>query len=263
MNLNVADKVFLVAAASKGLGFGAAEALAADGARLSICSRTRIDIDRAAERLRDEWGADTRGYVCDASSAKSIDAWVSDSLRDFGTIDGLIVNAGGPRTGKFDALVDEDWDTAYQLTLMSAVRMIRAVLPTLREKRSGSIVTITSSSIKEPIDILLLSNVFRSGVVSLVKSLSFDLAPEGIRINNLVPGSIDTDRIRSNDAFSAERLGVAPADLKARKEAEIPMGRYGHPAEFGRAAAFLMSDASSYITGATLIVDGGKSRTVW
>ncbi len=263
MNLNLSDKVFLVAASSKGLGYGIAEALAADGARLSLCSRTRADIEAAAQRLRTEYGCDAKGYVCDASDAASIGAWVDDSLSEFGRIDGLVVNAGGPKAGKFDAFDDDDWEAAFNLTLMSAVRMIRAVLPTMRANKSGSILTVTSSSIKEPIDILLLSNVFRSGVVSLVKSLSFDLAPEGIRINNLVPGSIDTDRVRSNDAFSAQRIGISAEERKAQRVSQIPMGRYGETSEFGKAGAFLLSDAASYISGATIFVDGGKSKTVW
>ncbi|NNE36251.1 MAG: SDR family oxidoreductase [Rhodothermales bacterium] len=263
MNTNLANKVYLVAASSKGLGFGIAEALAADGARVSLCSRTRSEIEQAATDLKTRYGVDARGYVCDASQSDSISDWVSQSISDFGTIDGLVVNAGGPKPGKFDSFSDEDWDKAYNLTLMSAVRMIRAALPTMKAKGAGSIVTVTSSSIKEPIGILLLSNVFRSGVVSLVKSLSVDLAPHGIRINNLVPGSIDTDRIRSNDIFAAERMGISPEERKAYREAEIPLGRYGTPEEFGKVGAFLLSDAASYISGSTIMVDGGKSKTVW
>ncbi len=199
----------------------------------------------------------------DATDSDSISTWISDSLRDFGRIDGLVVNAGGPPPGKFDKFTDEDWAAGFNLTLMSAVRMIRGVLPTMREQGSGSILTITSSSIKEPIDILLLSNVFRSGVVSLVKSLSPDLAKEGIRINNLVPGQIDTDRVKSNDVFKSDQLGIPLEDWQKKRHAMIPMGRYGTIQEFGEAGAFLLSDAARYITGSTLFVDGGKSKTVW
>jgi 3-oxoacyl-[acyl-carrier protein] reductase len=263
MNLNLSGRVYLVAASSKGLGFGIAEALASDGARVSLCSRTLSDIDAAAHNLKNRFDVDARGYVCDVSNGDSIVEWVADSIRDFGTIDGLVVNAGGPEPGKFDSFGDGNWAAAFELTLMSAVRMIRAVLPKMRENKSGSILTITSSSIKEPIDLLLLSNVFRSGVVSLVKSLSFDLAPDGIRINNLVPGSIDTDRVRDNDAFGALRRGISVDDWKAERVSTIPMGRYGTPDEFGRVGAFLLSDAAGYMSGATIMVDGGKSKTVW
>jgi len=175
----------------------------------------------------------------------------------------LVVNAGGPPPGKFDKFTDEDWAKGFNLTLMSAVRMIRGVLPTMRSQGSGSIVTITSSSIKEPIDILLLSNVFRSGVVSLVKSLSPDLAKEGIRINNLVPGQIDTDRVRANDEYASTAQGLPIGEIQKQRYQAIPMGRYGTIQEFGEVGAFLLSESARYITGATLFVDGGKSKTVW
>ncbi|MBT3447964.1 MAG: SDR family oxidoreductase [Bacteroidetes Order II. Incertae sedis bacterium] len=256
-------KVIAVAAASAGLGFGIAEAVAKQGGSVSIASRTREKIDAAAKSLREAQGVNAKGYVMDAADPASISSWITDTLEDFGRIDGLVVNAGGPPPGKFDAFSDTDWERGFNLTLMSSVRMIRAVLPSMREQGSGSIITITSSSIKEPIDILLLSNVFRSGVVSLVKSLSSDLASEGIRINNLVPGQIDTDRVKSNDMFKANQLDIALEDWQKKRHGMIPMGRYGTIQEFGEAGAFLLSDAARYITGSTLFVDGGKSKTVW
>ncbi len=256
-------KVVLVAASSVGLGFGIAQAVARKGGKVALASRTRETIDEAAVALRDSTGSEAQGYVMDATSPDSIAKWIEDAHTHFGRIDGLVVNAGGPPAGKFDKFSDEDWQNGFELTLMSAVRMIRGVLPIMRAQGSGSIVTITSSSIKEPIDILLLSNVFRSGVVSLVKSLSSDLAAEEIRINNLVPGQIDTDRVRSNDIFKSDQLGVPLEDWQEKRKAMIPMGRYGTIEEFGEAGAFLLSDAARYVTGATLMVDGGKSKTVW
>ena len=256
-------KVICVAASSAGLGFGIAEAVSKQGANVSMASRTREKVEAAAKSLRDAHSVNARGFVMDAADPQSIKEWIAQTLEDFGRIDGLVVNAGGPPPGKFDAFSDADWEKGFNLTLMSSVRMIRAVLPTMRAQGSGSIITVTSSSIKEPIDILLLSNVFRSGVVSLVKSLSSDLAAEGIRINNLVPGMFDTDRIRSNDTYKAKQLNVPLEDWQAKRQAAIPMGRYGTIQEFGEAGAFLLSDAARYITGATLMVDGGKSKTVW
>jgi len=141
--------------------------------------------------------------------------------------------------------------------------MIRAVLPTMRTKGSGSIVTVTSTSIKEPIDVLLLSNVFRSGVVSLVKSLSRDLAAEGIRINNLVPGRMDTDRVRVLDSLNAKASGTTIEAVAEKAAQNIPLGRYGSTQDFGKAAAFLLSEAASYTTGTTLVVDGGTTKAVW
>ncbi|MGC3980360.1 MAG: SDR family oxidoreductase [Steroidobacteraceae bacterium] len=262
MDLGLNNKVFLVAASSKGLGYGIASALAKEGAQVSIASRTRSDIDAAAEQLRKDTGATVRSYVLDASDGNSITQWVADSLKDFGRIDGLVVNAGGPPPGTFDSFDDEAWQKAFNLTLMSAVRMIRGVLPELRKNKGGSILTVTSSSIKEPLENLILSNVLRSGVVSLVKTLSIELG-DNIRINNLVPGRFDTDRVRGMDKRNAEKSGQ-PLEVQITKQHQsIPLGRYGTAEEFGATAAFLLSDQASYITGATLVIDGGKTRTVW
>jgi 3-oxoacyl-[acyl-carrier protein] reductase len=262
MDLNLTDKVFMVAASSKGLGRAIAHALAREGAQVSMASRTQTDIEEAASSIATDCSTTTRAYVLDASSAESISQWTDQTLKDFGRIDGLVVNAGGPPQGMFDSLTDSDWEGAFELTLMSAVRMIRAVLPTMKRQNSGSILTLTSSSIREPIDVLVLSNVFRSGTLSLVKSLSIDLASHGIRINNLVPGQIDTDRMQSNDEFTAARKNIPVEELRAARHKAIPLGRYGQPDEFASAAAFLLSDAASYITGTSLIVDGGKLKGV-
>jgi 3-oxoacyl-[acyl-carrier protein] reductase len=262
MDLGLKNKVFLVAASSKGLGYGIAAALAGEGAQVSMGSRTQTDIEAAADKLRGSTGANVRGYVLDAADATSITQWVDASLRDFGRIDGLVVNAGGPPPGNFASCDDRAWEKGFQLTLMSAVRMIRAVLPELRRNQGGSILTVTSTSIKEPIENLILSNVFRAGVVSLVKSLSTELG-ETIRINNLVPGRFDTDRIRELYKRVAATTDEPIDAYIARQNKSVPLGRNGQPEEFGAAAAFLLSECASYITGATLVVDGGRTRTVW
>jgi 3-oxoacyl-[acyl-carrier protein] reductase len=263
MDLGLKGKVIMVAAASKGLGYGIAEAAAEEGARVSIGSRTEADIQRSASRLQNQTGAEVLGVMFDATNAASIQNWVDQTIVRFGGVDGLIVNAGGPPAGGFDDFDDAGWQSAFELTLLSSVRMVRAVLPSMRARGGGSILTITSSSVKEPIDILLLSNVMRSGVVSLAKSLSRQLAHEKIRFNNLVPGRIDTDRVKSLDALGANKQGISLSDAKAAQESLIPWGRYGTIQEFGKAGAFLLSDAASYITGETLIVDGGAMKTVW
>ncbi len=263
MDLGLTNKVIMVAAASKGLGYGIAQAVAQEGARVSIGSRTEADILAAAEALHNETGAETLGSVFDARDAASINAWVEATVLKFGGIDGLVVNAGGPPAGDFDKFDDAAWQAAFELTLMSSIRMIRSVLPHLRARGGGSILGVTSSSVKEPIDILLLSNVMRSGVVSLLKSLSRELAPEQIRVNNLVPGRILTDRVKSLDVIGAKNGGRSVAEQQAMQEAQIPWRRYGTIQEFGKAGAFLLSDAASYITGETLIVDGGVMKTVW
>ncbi|CAA0080127.1 SDR family oxidoreductase [Zhongshania aliphaticivorans] len=263
MELNVKDKVFLVAGASKGLGYAIAEQLAINGAAVAIASRNQAAIESAANALVLGTGASVRGYAMDASNADSIINWVGQASKDFGRIDGLVVNAGGPPPGQFDVFSDDDWQAAFQLTLMSAVRMVREALPHLRAAGGGAILTLTSSSVKEPIDFLLLSNVMRSGVTSLAKSLSKQLASENIRVNNLVPGLIGTDRMVNLDTAQANAKGISFDEQRAASQALIPLGRYGDPAEFGKAGAFLLSDAASYITGATLVVDGGTMKTVW
>ena len=263
MDLQIEGKVFMVAASSKGLGFGIARELAKNGATVCIASRTKTDIEKAAESLRKETGATVYASVFDATSTESIQNWITEVETAFERIDGLVVNAGGPPPGNFDDFTDDDWQSAFNLTLMSAVRLIRGVLPAMRTGGSGSILTVTSMSVKEPINRLLLSNVFRSGVTSLVKSLSNELASENIRVNNLMPGRIDTDRVRSLDKINAEKSGISVAEIKQKNEAVIPFGRYGNIEEFGKAGAFLLSPAASYITGVSMAVDGGLMKTVW
>jgi 3-oxoacyl-[acyl-carrier protein] reductase len=263
MELGLRGKVAMVAASSKGLGYGIARELAREGALVSIGSRTEADVFDAAEALTEETGGEILAHVMDASRPESIIQWVENTTEAFGGVDMLVVNAGGPPAGTFDDFDDADWQAAFELTLMSAVRMIRAVLPSMREAAAGSILTITSASVKEPIDFLLLSNVLRSGVTSLAKSLSQQLACENIRVNNLMPGRIDTDRVRELDRINAESRGLAAEEIKAAAELGIPLRRYGTIEEFGRLGAFLLSDAAGYITGQTLAVDGGSIKTVW
>lgn len=263
MDLQVKGKVFMVAASSKGLGFGIARELALNGATVCLASRTKAEVEKAAEQLQKETGTTVHASVFDAANAESIQNWISEVNQYFKRIDGLLVNAGGPPPGNFDDFSDEDWQAAFNLTLMSAVRLIRGVLPSMRKAGKGSILTITSMSVKEPVNQLLLSNVFRSGVTSLVKSLSNELAAENIRVNNLLPGRIDTDRVQSLDKNMAEISGISTDEVKQKNEQKIPLHRYGTTEEFGKAGAFLLSPAASYITGVSLAVDGGIMKTVW
>lgn len=192
MDLGLKGKSIMVAAASRGLGYGIARQVAKAGARVSIAAPTEPRIHESAQRLREESGAEVISCAFDARDEASIRQWRDTTVAQFGGIDGLVVNAGGPPAGIFDDFDDGAWQGAFELTLLSSVRMVRSVLPSMRERGGGAIVTVTSSSVKEPIDMLLLSNVMRSGVTSLAKSLSHQLAPEGIRVNNLVPGAINT-----------------------------------------------------------------------
>lgn len=260
MDLGVKDQVAMVAASSKGLGYGVAKALASEGARVSMCSREAAAVEAAAKQLASQTGAQTLATACDVSKPESIQNWVNRTVETWGRVDMLLVNAGGPPAAMFRDLKDEQWQTAFELTLMSAVRMIRAVLPHM--PNGGAILTITSSSIREPIDRLILSTVMRMGVAGLVKSLANELAPDGIRVNNLMPGRIATDRVAQLDQMTAKNLGISFEEARRRSEEKIPLGRLGTIEEFGAAGAFLLSPAARYITGTSLVVDGGSMRSI-
>lgn len=263
MDLGLNGKVALVTASSQGLGRAVALGLAREGARLSICSRDEAAINAVADEIRG-FGGEVLAQVADLTSPEEINRLVDSTVEQFGGINVLVTNAGGPPGGTFDRFQDDAaWDAAYNLTLMSAVRLIRATLPSMRSRGGGSIITMTSSSVKQPIPNLLLSNVFRAGVAALAKSLADDLAKEGIRVNNLVPGRISTQRIAQLDQGNAEREGVDISVIRQRSLAAIPMGRLGEPDEFADMAVFLASERASYITGSTFQVDGGQMRSLW
>jgi len=262
--MELKDKVVMVAASSKGLGFGIARQAAREGAILSLGSRQMKNLNDAAAQIRQEI-PEARIFATplNVASGDSIHTWVQATLKELGTVDALVVNGGGPPAGTFDEIDDQMWLEGYENTLMSAVRLIREILPEMRRKKAGSILTVTSSSVKEPIDNLLLSNVFRAGVTSLVKSLSFQEATYNIRVNNLVPGFFDTERLKELDLRNSGEWRISLDNVRKINFDKIPMGRYGDPEEFGKAAVFLLSQAASYVTGETFIIDGGKMRTVW
>lgn len=260
MDLGLKDKVALVAAAGQGLGYGTARALAREGAKVSICSHLPDEIAAAAARLVAETGATVLATVCDVRDPAAIQAWMDRTVQAWGHVDALFLNAGGPPAGSFDEMNDAQWQAAFELTLMSAVRMIRAALPHMGP--GAAIVASTSSSVIEPIERLILSNVMRAGVAALIKSLADELAPKGIRANTLIPGRIDTERVAQLDRIKAEKLGMSLEEVRAQSVATIPLGRLGTIDEYGAAAAFLLSPVASYITGATLRVDGGKIRAI-
>jgi 3-oxoacyl-[acyl-carrier protein] reductase len=201
--------------------------------------------------------------AADLSNADAIAAWHAATMARFGGIDLLFANTGGPPAGAALAFDDDGWQTAFDLLLMSVIRTVRLVVPSMRARGGGAILVGTSSSVKEPIANLALSNVLRSGVTSLAKTLSLELAPDKIRVNTLIPGRIATDRLRQLDEINAKRSGIALEDQQARAAATIPLGRYGAPDDFGRMGAFLLSDAASYVTGASVQVDGGMIKGLY
>ena len=257
MDLGLKNKIAMVGGASKGLGFAVARALAAEGARVSIASRDAEAIKRAANTIEQETGSQALAVPADLSQADAIAHWHAATMERFGGVDLLFANTGGPPAGSALSFDDKVWQSAFDLLLMSVIRTVRLVVPSMRARGGGAILIGTSSSVKEPIAILALSNVMRSGVTSLAKTLSFELAPDKIRVNTLIPGRIATDRLRQLDELSAKKSGLAVEEQQARNEASIPMGRYGAPDDFGRVGAFLLSDAASYITGTSVQVDGG------
>lgn len=260
MNLGLEGTRALVLASSSGLGHGTAMALAAEGARVAICGRDRGRIDDAADEIRDATGGEVHAFVADVAVAADLETLVRDTVAALGGLDALVCNAGGPPAGGFEGLDEATWDRAYALTFQSVVRSIRLALPHLKEGRSPAILALASSSTKRPIPNLLLSNTFRPAVQALTNALAEEFAPYGIRVNCLSPGRIHTARTEELDAKRAERTGKSLDDVRAASAASIPLGRLGTTEEFGRVAAFLLSDAASYMTGSSILVDGGAVR---
>lgn len=264
MDLGLAGKVAVVAAASEGLGFAAAKVLAQEGARLAICSRRADAIEQAARRIREASGAEVLAVPADVSRPEDVRRFIAEVERRYGQIDVLVNNAGGPRAGGFFDVSDGDWYAAFDLNVMSVVRLVRESVPLMRRTgRGGSIVTLTSSSLKEPIGGLILSNAMRAAVAGLSKTLADELGREGIRVNVIVQGRFQTERVRTLDRIRAEKEKISVEDVMARYIASIPLGRYGDPEELARVIAFLASDAASYVTGAAWVIDGGMVRSLF
>ena len=262
MDLGLYGRVALVAASSRGLGRAIATGLATEGARVMISGRDETSLAETAGEIREDTGAEVDYHAADLTRVDDIRALVERTAERFGGVDTLITNAGGPPAGSFDTVSDEDWHSAFELNLMSVVRLIRETLPHMREKRYGRIVNVASSSIKQPIENLMLSNAFRAAIAGLAKNLSFELAPDGILINTLGPGRISTERSAAIDASQAESLGVSVEEVRGEVEARIPLGRYGTPEEFARVAVFLACPANSYVTGQAFLVDGGMVKAL-
>jgi len=259
MDLQLDDKVALVVASSKGLGRAIAARLAGEGCHVMLTSRNPDQLAATRQELQAEARGKVESYPCDITHAADIEALVAATREKLGPIDILVNNAGGPPGGSFEQFDDAAWQQAFELNLLSCVRMVRAVLPDLR-LRGGRIINVTSSSIKQPIPGLILSNVFRMGLLGLGKSLANELAPYNILVNTVAPGRIATDRTRYLDQLRADRHGIDLAQVESENRALIPLGRYGDPEEFARVVAFLASAASSYVTGSTILVDGGMVK---
>ncbi len=254
-------RVALVTAASRGLGFASAGALAAAGHDLVVGARDPARLEAAAARLRAH-GVEVAAVPVDVADATALEGVFEHVDARFGRLDVLVANAGGPPPGTFGDLDDDAWQRGFELTLMSAVRSLRLAIPRMRAGGFGRLVVIGSSSVRQPLPGLVLSNAYRPALAGVVKSLAVELGPDGITANLVSPGRIDTDRVRSLDAGRAERTGRAVEEVRAEAETSIPMGRYGEPAELGAAVAFLASESAGYLTGQSLLVDGGLVPTL-
>jgi len=256
MDLGLKGKSALVAAASKGIGRACAMGLASEGVRIAICARTERDIEAAAEEIRGRTGAEVLAAACDVTRPADVERFVSRTIERFGQVDILVANAGGPARGHFDEASDEQWAQAFELSLMSVVRLIRAVVPSMRRRRWGRIIAVQSSSVKQPIPGLLLSNAMRPAAAGLLKTLSVELGHDNILLNTVCPGRIMTERFLAGHTPA----GTSVEEYVATEAAQVPLGRIGTPEEFANLVVFLASERASYITGTAIQVDGGMVR---
>lgn len=263
MDFGVHGKTVLVTAASKGLGYATAKGFAAEGARVMLSSRNEASLADAVAQITAETGNLEVAYVAaDVANPEALERLFAAVEERFGGVDVLVNNAGGPPAGNFDTVAEEQWALAFELSLMSVVRATKRVLPHMRKQQWGRILNFTSSSIKQPLDNLILSNTFRTAVAGLAKSLAIELASDNILVNTLGPGRIATDRVATLDTLRAQTLGTSVEEVRHATEAMIPLGRYGTPDEFAALAVFLGSSANGYITGQSILVDGGLVRSL-
>ena len=253
MDMGIKGRTALVCAASKGLGRGCAEALAAEGVNLVIVARTEGPLEATAEHLRQTFGVSVTAVACDITSAEGHAA----ALAACPAPDILVNNAGGPPPGDFRQFSRDDWIKALDSNMLTPIELIKKTLDGMMERGFGRIVNITSSSVKAPIDVLGLSNGARSGLTGFVAGLSRKVAASGVTINNLLPGSFDTDRLITTFAADAKANNITVEEAKKRRMSRLPAGRFGTPEEFGKACAYLCSVHAGYVTGQNLLIDGG------
>jgi 3-oxoacyl-[acyl-carrier protein] reductase len=258
MKLGLKNKIALVTASSKGLGRASAEALAEEGAKIAICARDGQVLKAAADEIANTTRSEVLAIPADMTSSADIEQVVKETVNHFGALHVLVTNAGGPPAGYFDDFDDRQWQEAFNLTMMSAVRLIRVAIPHMEKEKWGRIINITSVSVKEPIDNLILSNSIRASVHGMAKTLANQVANHGITINNVMPGYIHTDRVQQLVQNTAERTGQTEDQVLAGLSERTPVGRVGQPKELGALVAFLASEQAAYINGVSIPMDGGR-----
>jgi 3-oxoacyl-[acyl-carrier protein] reductase len=257
VDLGLRDKVAFVAASSKGLGHACAQTLSAEGAKVVVCSRSEENLRATAGSITAETGGTVWPVVADLSRVEDGARAIAQTVERFGALHVLVTNNGGPPAGGFSQFGEADWLGAFELTFMNAVRLARAALPVMQRQKWGRIINITSVSVKEPLDNLILSNAMRAGVTGMAKTLARDVAADGITVNNVLPGYFLTDRVRSLSAHQAAEQGRTEEEVVAEMGARVPRGTIGDPRELGAVVAFLASEQAAYVNGASILVDGG------
>lgn len=263
MDLELKDRVAIVAASSQGLGKACAVALAREGAKLEICARRKEAIEAAAEEIRRVAGVEVLARAADVTRPDDVQRLVAETMEQFGRIDICVTNAGGPPAKSFAETTPEEWTAAVDLNLMSVVHFAREVLPVMQRQRWGRFLTITSVAVKQPIDGLILSNSVRSAVSGLVKTLANEYGPDNVTVNNVCPGYTRTARLTELAGRLARSEGVALGQIEERWSRQVPLRRLAEPEEFANVVAFLASERASYITGASIAVDGGLVKGIY
>jgi len=262
MDLGLKNKVALIAGGSMGLGLAVAKRLSGEGARIAICALNDPHLPEAKEEIIKETGGEVIAIPIDVSDAEQAKQFVRSAMAHYGTLDILVNNAGGPPSKPFFDIDDNLWEFGFRLNLLSTIVMTREAVQVMKAKRWGRVVNMTSISVKQPIDGLILSNTIRSGVIGFAKSLSNELAPFNITVNSVCPGYTMTERVREVSRAVAAREGTTPEEIVKRWESEIPMGRLGKPEELAGLVAFLSSEIAGFITGAAIQIDGGYYKGI-
>ncbi len=263
MDLGLKDRVAIVAASSQGLGKAVAMGLAREGTNLALCARTAPNLHATADEIHKQTGAEVLEQSVDVTNYGQVKKFVEETVKRFGRVDICVTNAGGPPAKPFAATTVEDWQAGVNLNLMSTLYFAREVLPLMQKRKWGRLITITSASVKQPIDNLVLSNSVRAAVAGLVKTLSNEYAKDNVLVNNVCPGYTLTARLDELSSSLAATEGVDRRQIQERWAGQIPVRRLGRPEEFGDVVVFLASERASYITGVSIAVDGGFVKGIY